>query len=293
MAIQLIRKKNFDVIFITTYTSDKYIRTLLESISVSNKYIHVLILLLEQNNLNLNIEYYCTECTDIELFRVTNIISLSAARNYLLDKLNNRSISFDYIMFPDDDSIFSDDFFINYNYVVDKKNSYLFDVFFVGTKKLYKNNCLLDKELLCVNHFKYAMSVNLMIDRLTYECVGLFDERMGVGCPYGAAEDSDYFLRAMQANAVFFYSKQLFNFHPNFEHKYLKLNLHDLCKRFKGYGMGVAYLYRKHSLYRESFLLLIRAIAGSLLSLFRGNFKLSLAYLYSFYYRLLVVCKLL
>lgn len=293
MATQLIKKQNFDVVFITTYTSDEYINTFLESISVNNKYIRVLVFLLEQNNLNLNVEYYCTEYTDIQVFRIANIIGLSVARNYLLGKLNNRSISFDYIMFPDDDSIFSDDFFINYNYVVDKKTSYLFDVFFVGTKKLYKNNCLLDKELLNVEHFKYAMSVNLMINRLTYECVGFFDEMMGVGSYYGAAEDSDYFLRAIKANAVFAYSKQLFNYHPNFEDKYSAMKLCDLCRRFKGYGMGVAYLYRKHSLYRESVLLLIRAIVGSFLSLFKGNFNLSLVYLYSFYYRLLVVCKLL
>lgn len=289
---ELISKETkYDLVFVTTYIDNNHINDLVQCVLHFNTTLSLLFILVEQGNSNFIVKIPDNNITTIKKIKVSKIIGLSEARNNALVYLNDAKIEFDHIMFPDDDSTFSEDFFTYYKTIVKETECYLIDVFFLGTKKQYRPNLLLDSQKLNKKDFSNAMSVNLLICKSILIRVGLFDEKMGVGAIYGAAEDSDFYLRCLEHGADFYYSKKLFNFHPHYEAKYNNLSISKLCKRFKSYGMGVEYLYCKHKMYYSAILLLFRALGGAAFNLVRCRVSLSIAYIYSFYYRLIIFCK--
>lgn len=281
----------YDLIFVVTYIDQKHIGNLMQSVYTSNATLSLLFILVEQGAMTLDVDHYVNPYIAIKKISVQNIISLSSARNRALDYLEKSKIKFEHIMFPDDDSTFTTSFFTKYKSVIQHDKCYLIDVFFLDTTELYRHNSFKDLQKLNRKDYSSAMSVNLVVCSSILCSVGHFDEDMGVGATYGAAEDSDFYLRCIACGANFYYSKKLFNYHPHYHSKYQNMSTMKLCVRFKAYGMGVEYLYCKHKMYYPAISLLFRALGGSLLNLTSCHLSLSLAYIYSFYYRLIVFTK--
>lgn len=271
-----------DLVMITTCTSDSYITNMLESVTRNNKDINVEIISVLQNNVKSNVE--STNNTFIHYIHHNEVISLSKARNIALKYLFSESLSYNYIMFPDDDSSFDRDFFINFKQNI--KSCSLIDVYGTGTTTLYKSHNFKDGEILSLKNYKNAMSVNIIIDSDTQKKVGNFDENLGVGNYYGAGEDADYYIRCINAGASFYYLKSLWNFHPMDSDKNNQMSLSHLIRRYRSYGRGQIYMLLKHNLKLEALKCVFSALFGSIIALFKIDLKLCLARSYAFLVRL-------
>ena len=241
------------------------------------------------NNTEYDIPY------QIETFFVLNNarrLSLSYARNIALRYICENDIMFNYIMFPDDDSSFDSAFFENYGKFVNGNT--VIDVYCKNEKILFKPNNYDGGMLLMKGNYDAAMSVNMIIQRDTVNNVGLFDERMGVGSKYGSCEDSDYFIRCCEySKHGFLYEKNLWNFHPKADDKYKNMRLSTLMRRYKNYGKGIIFLFDKHNMHVDAVKCVFSALAGSLFSLLRLNFKLAIARIFAFFVRGLFFINLL
>lgn len=275
---------NFDLVFITTFINEQYINKFLYSVVDNNKTINILIVLLNQTNNKIAIENKNDRIKITEI--MINRHSLSAARNIGIKFLIDNNVKFEFIQFPDDDSTYDKSYFARFRNITEKNENYLIDVYGLGTDELYLPNNLVNNTKIDSIYPHVAMSVNLLVNYETFMKVRYFDELMGVGTMYGAGEDSDYFLRCVQESGALNYTKDLWNFHPQFESKHKQLNLSVLIDKYKSYGKGVIYLHYKHKMFKRAILLCVYAILGSFYALFyKLDIKLFLARLFAFWYR--------
>ena len=142
------------------------------------------------------------------------------------------------------------------------------------TKETYSNYNIADGALLKKKDVLFVGCVRLMLSKDTFYKVGYFDEQLGIGAKYGAGEDGDYFLRALEYDE-FHYTAKVYNFHPSPSLKYSKLKFKELILRFNNYGRGC--------------LVCLRAIAGGGIALITGRWRLACAYWFSFFTRLSVL----
>lgn len=280
----------YDVLMISTCTNDKHIHTLMKSLSENNSSTLVSLIILFQNNIFVEMDLYKTEWLHLVPLYTPSQFNLSMARNICINHVLDNKIRADYVMFPDDDSSFDYHFFKNVLSQV--RGNTLIDVYCAGTTVLYRKSKY--KDLMIITDDKAAMSVNMIINNETFLKVGLFDSLMGVGAPYGAGEDGDYFLRACKVSKDgFSYSKKLWNFHPATTIKYSALTLKQLKCRYKNYGRGVIYLYCKHRMYVSAVQCVVSGFAGMLIAYCCFNFKLGTARFFGGVYRMLTLLSLL
>lgn len=280
--------RNYDLLMISTCTNDKYVRGLLSSL-LYNQDISLCLVLLFQNNQYVDTSSYQTKNVDITPLFVSDILSLSQARNIGIKHVIKVGLKFKYAMFPDDDSSFDLPFFANFQRLV--LGNTLIDVYCTGTKRLYQPTKYRNYQ--CVTNNEAAMSVNIIVDNDTFLKVGLFDEMMGVGAPYGSGEDGDYFLRACMVSGKGFYmSKELWSFHPAPTTKYAAMSFSQLKSRYINYGRGMAYLYCKHGLYSRALRGVLSGFLGMLIAFSVFNVKLGRARFYGFIYRLVTFIDL-
>lgn len=281
--------QQYDLIFITTCTDDKYINAYLLSVINNNQNIDICIILLLQNGLRLNTSI-TNERVDVHFIQDVRKLSLSKARNICLDYMTQNNIHSRYIMFPDDDSSFDSLFFERFNHVVNANT--LIDVLCNNTNKLYQNKKKLPENSY-TNDYQYAMSVNMITKYPHVLSIGKFDENLGVGAKYGAGEDSDFFVRACKMFGPFKVTHELYNFHPAPNDKNQLQSYKELINKYKKYGEGIIYFYNKHNMHFSAFKCIIAALVGSLKSLiFDFNLKLSIARLFAFGFRLKTYLKL-
>ena len=282
-------KKIYDSIFITTFVDKEYINEYINSIIESNNKINVLLIIICQNGLD--IDNYKSVFNTIIKLKTNDIISISEARNMGISYIINNRIISEYVMFPDDDSTYNETFFNNY-FNIDKGYNYIIDVLCKDNKDLFILQNYKDNTILSSKDRKSACSVNMMIKFDLINRVGLFDINLGVGAKYGSAEDNDYYIRVCGFNK-FHYTKQLYNFHPSPQQTYNKLTLRQLLNRFDKYGRGIIYCLCKHSKYNDAVIVCLRAIGGGIISLFKGEFKKTIAYFYSSLSRFTLLFSLL
>ena len=101
--------------------------------------------------------------------------------------------------------------------------------------------------------------------------IGEFDESLGVGAstPWGAGEDTDYYLRILKAGFNLYANPDLVVFHTDVEKYYEKGE--DLGRTYR-YGSGLARVWRRHRLPVWFFVCeVLRSSAGVLLSLITGK----------------------
>lgn len=281
--------KKFDLVFLVTFQNLENIFNLIETIKLNSK-LNLLTILINQSGNSISI-FNSSPNYFIEIIVDKN--SLSFCRNVGIDHLLNNKIDFDHIMFPDDDTTFNNIFFDNFKSIVSLNHNYLIDVYTKGTSELYISNSFIDGSIVTKNQYHIAMSVNMIISKQYFDSVHYFDEKLGVGALYGSAEDTDYFLRIVNLSGSFIYTKQLCNFHPSPKNKYKKLKFMSLISRFINYGNGILFALCKHKMFFAGFKVCIRAIGGSILSFLRLNFKLSIVYFISFFFRCALMFKLL
>ncbi len=103
------------------------------------------------------------------------------------------------------------------------------------------------------------------------KAIGEFDESLGVGAgtPWGAAEDTDFYLRLLKAGFKLYSSSSLIVFHPTASNE--RVMLRDLGRSYR-YGAGATRVWRRHGLPLWYFLYeLLRSFAGIPLSLLQGR----------------------
>lgn len=269
-----------NLLFITTFIDLKMVEGLLGSLR-SNHCLGLKVILVAQNNIEIDISNYQSLYNSIDVVNVPNQISLSKARNRGIEYANANNITSDYVMFPDDDSSFSVEFFENFEALVSCNT--LIDVYCRGSKELFKPTTYKSGDILGRRQYQSSMSVNMIIDWTTFGSVGYFDENMGVGATYGAGEDSDYFIRCCNASGRGFkYEKGLWNFHPKGTDKYKQMSLAQLNRRYRNYGRGVIYLLCKHDMKMAAAKCCFDALAGSVVAFVSFDLKLASARLYAF-----------
>lgn len=262
-----------DLVLITTCTCGDHISTLLKSITDYNQHINVAVISVCQNNVQISNEG--TSYTDIHTVNLDSKISLSKARNIALNYIKENDISFDYIMFPDDDSSFDAHFFSRFKKYA--KSCMLIDVYGTGTCTLYKKHNLIEGQILTISDHPNAMSVNMIIGSKIQKMVGPFDENLGVGTYYGAGEDNDYYIRCIKAGATFYYTNRLWTFHPLNTTKHHAMPLSKLISRYQSYGRGAIYMFLKHQMNKDALKCIFLGFSGILSALLQFKFKLACA----------------
>jgi GT2 family glycosyltransferase len=117
-------------------------------------------------------------------------------------------------------------------------------------------------------------SISLVFNRTTFDRIGGFDERFGVGAPFPAGEETDLLLRMMAAGGRGVHLDRLTIRHPS------RARTPDLVRRYETYGFAHGALARKHAR-NPTFLArfaygLIRSLGGLALGLVRRDALASL-----------------
>ncbi|ODU99297.1 MAG: hypothetical protein ABT23_14035 [Thiobacillus sp. SCN 63-57] len=92
----------------------------------------------------------------------------------------------------------------------------------------------------------HASSISLFLDRKLFESLGGFDERLGVGQWYGAAEEIDFILRALASGAHLRYCPEI-----RVHHAYAPRpvgNFKAICRQARYRSRGTGAIYAKHRL---------------------------------------------
>ena len=107
---------------------------------------------------------------------------------------------------------------------------------------------------------KNASSITLFFRRQLFECLGGFDERLGVGKWYGAAEETDFILRALASNARLDYCPMVKVHHVFTLNS--RASLLASCRAMRRRGRGTGAIYAKH---RMSCFVILRGILGQVI----------------------------
>lgn len=276
--------KYYDLVFFSTCTNSQHIGNLYDSVAKNNVYIKVGLFIFFQNGVKVNFSHSNSEYLDLYELSSMSMHSLSNARNRCIEYYTAQGFKSEYVMFPDDDTTFDEEFFKSFSHVV--SSNMLIDVLCTGKKNPYMSfKNLQDGQL--TSYYKYAMSVNMIIRTNNVLEIGGFDELLGVGARFGAGEDGDFFIRVCKKYGSFVYTDKLWNYHPSADSKNRQIPLLKLLKRYKSYGEGVIFLLVKHKMYLEAFKCVLSGFAGSIMALLlEFNVRLSLARLYAGFVRL-------
>ena len=261
----------YDVVFITTFVDKAHIGTLISSISTSNNTLRVLVVVACQNGYD--IPEQTSEYVDVRRIKIPNIVSLSKARNICLCYLKEHNLNYNYIMFPDDDSVFDESFFRNFTTYV--KGNTLIAVKATQDRQTYFIK-MPNKQFASQGDFHKAISVNMVIKGNIMNLVGGFDEQLGVGNYYGAGEDNDFFIRCNKIEN-FTFTNSIWNYHP-LQYGQIKGSTSQLKKRYNSYGRGVVYMLMKHRMFRQAMFVIIRGYVGCIISIIKLNFKMAYVY---------------
>jgi glycosyltransferase involved in cell wall biosynthesis len=95
-----------------------------------------------------------------------------------------------------------------------------------------------------VHVWTQGVAVSIFLRREVVECVGGFDETLGVGAgtPWGSGEETDYLLRVLEAGFDVWYQTELTARHAQTRSVYSK----EVIAAGRSYGMGMGRVLRKH-----------------------------------------------
>ena len=272
----------YDFVMIVPFMKTLTVNDLIDSLLESNKRYSILLILVDMSLENGELAQ-STDLLEIKRIRLCNRESSSRSRNIGIEYVLKHEIPFEYLLFPDDDTTFDSSFFDLFGKVI--RGNTILNVLCRGSKEPYSSYKIKDGALLRKRDVLFVGCVRLVLSKETFYKVGYFDEQLGIGAKYGAGEDGDYFLRALESDP-FYYTEKVYNFHPTPSLKYKKMKFKELISRFNNYGKGLVYMLCKHRLYKESCIVCLRAIAGGGVALITGKWELACAYWYSFFTRL-------
>lgn len=179
------------------------------------------------------------------IYKRVGIRGLSRARNIALSIATG-----DYFCLIDDDAFYPADYLEKlYGHIIQNNTNtiltgYMWDSIneksFVDYSKLHDDKPMSIKEIM-----RYCPSPCVTFPMSIVSSVGTFDENFGVGSTYGAGEESDLILRAVQAGYQIKYYRNIEIKHP---HEKLRTNMNDQdgAKKKCAYAEGLGALFCKH-----------------------------------------------
>lgn len=281
--------KDYNLILISTHQNSLHVLTLINSIHNNIKNIKVLLLIVSQE---CEINYESQNPLLVITFIDEVKMGLSKARNIALKHLSQNTISAEYIMFPDDDSSFDQDFFINFSTILNSNKCFITPIYNEGTKDLYlgkllKYNCFINE-----NMHSLIGSPNQIILYEKFKEQIFFNEDLGVGSKYGSCEDYDLFIRLNRFGAKYFFISTIYSFHPSKLTKNI-VPLNEIVKRYKSYSPGFVFIIKKYSKYRFMPSFLVRPLVGSIFKVLMFDFKMASVYCQVFFFRIKLLYDLL
>lgn len=282
--------RHFDLIMITTHQDDLNIYKLINSIDCSIENLKVMLVVVSQR---CKIEIISNNPLLSIVFFETDKMGLSKARNIGLNYLLENNISSEYIMFPDDDSSFDSNFFLNFPGLLKTNKCYITPIYNTGTKDLYFSKAPHDDKRLSPSDHQLIGSPNQIIlyDKLKKNIA--FNEKLGVGALFGSSEDIDLFIKLFKQGEHFFFINSIYTYHPKKVAAYKKVSFKNILKRFKSYSYGFAYIIFNYRLFYLIPEYLIRTFGAFIVFLFKFQFKLALAYLVQFFIRIKILVTFL
>ena len=210
--------------------------------------------------------------------------------------------SADYLVFLDDDAFIKSDYLeVAYKTLQATKVACLGGIVLdFKTNKPVARCVKADRSYyLRYNDFNQLMCSATIMRREVLIGLGGFDEDLGAGGKWPGAEDSDILLRTLLAGEKAYLCKDLCVYHPTEEEKISKLTYSDISRRGFNLGSGKAALLRKTFLnsslkwwsVKQWLILLLYAIVGALISLFKCNIKYFVKDISSFWGRFIVYFK--
>ena len=250
----------YNLVMIVPFMKTQVVNDLINSLLESNKRYSILLVLVDMS-LEKDGLIEGSGVLTIKKISLNNKVSSSRSRNIGIEYIVNHNVQFDYLLFPDDDTTFDSSFFDLYESVI--QGNTILNVLCRDTKETYSNYNIADGALLKKKDVLFVGCVRLVLSKDTFYKVGYFDEQLGIGAKYGAGEDGDYFLRALEYDE-FHYTAKVYNFHPSPSLKYSKLKFKELILRFNNYGRGLVYMLCKHKLYKVLFVYVLLQEEGLL-----------------------------
>jgi|GEM_PF-2538778 len=228
-------KKLLSIIISTKDKNPDVLKRTILSI-VSQDFSGLLEIIIIDQNQDKRMESVCREISSLDIiYQSSDQIGLSNGRN-----LGFGLSSGDWLLFFDDDAVFGEGALKNIKNELEIKRSekiiYYGKILNLEDNKNYLTRHAHGNRIGYLN-FDGVCSIGLLFNRLVIEAVGLFDKNFGVGAKYGAGEESDMILRAIDKQI------EILSL-PNFAVSHPRALLQKGKAATYGFGLGV--LYRKH-----------------------------------------------
>jgi GT2 family glycosyltransferase len=228
----------FQIIIPTLGRSEELFRCL-GSLQIASRRFDVSILVLDQNRSPLSFpRELLINLQDRFLVVCSDIAGLSHNRNI---GINKYLIKDSFVLFTDDDNVFPINFFsVLSQRILDERFSlYVCRALELETGSSYfgKN---VERDYIGLRDYRLVISWNLIVHSSIIESIGEFDERLGVGAMFGSAEESDYFIRALNVTRRARFLNDVCVYHPGQSTNSVNF------KRAESYAKGFGALHRKH-----------------------------------------------
>ena len=277
--------RNYDLILISTCCNHNYIFKLIDSVLHKNSILSVCLVIVNQTKEVIE-KIPTSEYSDIIIIEHGKNVNSSIARNIGIQYIIENNFVSNFVCFPDDDSSYDHLFFLMIQDKIRRNDdrNLIIDVYCTGTTQLFRKVNLKNNFLLSKKNFDIVGAVNMVLNFSTFRNVKFFDVRFGINAKYGAGEDGDYFIRAVQMSS-FFYCNEIYNFHPSSLGKFKILTYKQKRRKLNSYGIGVIALLCKHKMYSDAFFVTFRAFGGVIFSIVKFDFYLGMAYFEAFFVR--------
>lgn len=169
--------------------------------------------------------------------------ALSRARNEAL-----KLVKGDYFALVDDDAVYSPDYLEKCSMILQEK---------CIVSGIIKNNSMTEREFMDYSIAdegeilslekvrRMCPSAGLIFPRTIIKDCGLFDENLGIGAYFGAAEETDMLLRALQNKYFVIHTKQVVLWHP--------VSTQTSYEKVRSYARGGGALVKKHLFFYHNF----------------------------------------
>jgi glycosyltransferase involved in cell wall biosynthesis len=242
---------------------------------IAQGYPNLEVLIADQNRDDRLLPIIASLGTHIHIRHLRTPLGLSRSRNAAL-----RHITGDVVAFPDDDAVYPPELLHNLARTFGRYpgiGGVVGCPVSLQSGRRFRGYASRPTEVTKHNVWWLASSVGLFLRAEVTGMVGDFDETLGLGSgtPWGAGEDRDYPLRAMDLGARLRYDPALQIRHPDGDY--------SDHRRAYLYGSGLGRILRKRSAGPAEVwrLVIIRPIGGMVVSLLRGRWYATRFYAYS------------
>ena len=199
-----------------------------------------------------------------------------------LSKAKNLGICFSksyFLTFLDDDVLIPNDYFLkSCNFMHDYKVDILFNKI-LNSKKKPLSLSMTNKIIKITNRNWQCCLASAMWVKKSILHKTSFDEKFGIGSPYGSGEETDYLLRSLKKGKKIFYNGRIFLYHPDDN---IPIKIFTILQKYKKYGYGQGALlkkFKKEFKIFEIILSIIRSLLGVFYSLMCLRFKHAIKYI--------------